>query len=126
MVDRLEGYQPEVGLENIGSYAEQRMRMPSQSDAQLTGEPIPTQLDVLFPGNSIEHVMRDFVSPQIPDPSILSPVRFDSLIRETTTELRAQAEQSGSETLHAATDVLEEHQDLRDLLHKNRAALLPI
>ena len=39
MVDRLEGYRPDVGLENIGSFAEQRLRMPSQSDAQLTGEP---------------------------------------------------------------------------------------
>jgi len=125
MADRIDGFSPDVGLENVASLSEQRLKMPSQAYAhsQLTGQPIPQQVDALFPGNSIEGVMEDFVSPKVTDPAILMPIRFDALIRQATSEIRTQAEKSDDQALHAASDILDEHMDLRDLLHRNQAAL---
>jgi len=118
------GYRPDVGLENVDRVERQPSSMPAQGDAQLTGDKVSNQLDALFPQDSLQREMRDFVGPKITDPSVLLPARFDTLIRESAERLHEAAKASNDPALGRAGDLLDQEKRLRNLLHDYRAALM--
>ena len=96
MDNKIGGFSPDLGLQYISRYDGQPQSLPAQRDAQLTGEPVRQRLDDLFGPQSLDRTLRDFVGPHLPDPAILAPARFETLIRDCAKDLLALADAKGN------------------------------
>ncbi len=114
----------DVGLENIARIRDEPALLPARREAKLTGEKVPERIKELFKDESLDTAMRRFAAPQPRDPTVLTPVRFEHLIREGAQSLQEMARDSGKPALQRAGKVLDEEMHLRNLLASYRSALV--
>lgn len=114
----------DVGIARIERSFDRPAGLPSQRDAQLTGQPINHKLDELFPQQRLEKAMRDFTGPFVADPSSLLPARFDNLVRQSASAIKAISEDHPNPSMKAAATILDEETKMRNLLHEYRMALM--
>lgn len=123
MSSKIQGFAPHVGLEQIARYDGEQHNLPAQCEAQMTGERVRQRVDDLFNPQSLDQKMRNFIATHPTDPSILNPVRFNTLVQESAAALRTQATDQDHPLLHEACALLEHDQELRDLLANYRNSL---
>lgn len=124
MEQKISGFSPDVGLQYISRFDGQPQNLPAQRDTQLTGEPVRQRLDELFNPQSLDQTLRNFVSPRPQDPAILTPARFETLIRDCAQDLHALAKNSDHPALQQAGALLDHEMQLRDLLAHYRGLLM--
>lgn len=123
MDKKISGFTPDLGLEYISRYDDRPPSLPAQREAQLTGQPVRRQLDELFNPQSLEQTLRGFVSPHPHDLAILTPARFEALVRDCARELSALAEAGNHPVLRQAGRLLDDELQLRELLGHYRGLL---
>lgn len=117
------GFSPDVGLEYVARSNDKPLTLPTQNEAQLTGNQVRQRIEELFGKSSMEHTMRHFVSPHLSNPSILIPARFEKLVRESAQSLIDQAN-NNNPALSRASELLRQEIQLRDLLSTYRNMLM--
>jgi hypothetical protein len=121
---KISGFSQDLGLEYISRYDSPPQSLPAQREAQLTGEPVPQRLDALFNTQSLDQTLRRFATPHPRDPAILTPARFETLVRDSARELRALADAGQHPVLQQAGDLLDHEMQLRELLANYRGLLM--
>ena len=124
MEQKISGFSPDVGLQYISRFDGQPQNLPAQRDTQLTGEPVRQRLDELFNPQSLDQTLRNFISPRPQDPAILTPARFEALIRDCAQDLHALAKTSDHPALQQAGALLDHEMQLCDLLAHYRGLLM--
>lgn len=117
------GFSPDIGLERIDWENAYSPTLPSQHETQLTGERVYHRVNELFSGDSIEQTLRQFISPSLSKPTILTPVRFEGLVRESTQIMQHIATTLHAPRLERASELLTEELQLRQLLATYRTLL---
>lgn len=124
MNKKISGFTADLGLEYISRYDGRQQRLPAQRETQLTGEPVRQRLNELFNTPSLDQTLRDFVSPHPRDPAILTPARFEALVRDCARELSALADTREHAVLRQAGRLLDDELQLRELLGHYRGLLM--
>jgi len=124
MSDKISGYSPNIGLEDIARLEPQTPALPSRGESRLTGDQVPQRIEALFESDSLEQSMRAFIRPRPSDPGVLLPARFEALVRESAREMLRQARDHQHPALKKAGKLLEHEVSLRDLLASYRTALM--
>jgi hypothetical protein len=124
MSNKIGGFAPDIGLEYIARSEDKPLTLPAQKEAQLTGTQVRQRIEELFGRSSLEQTIRHFVSPQLSNPAILIPARFETLVRESALSLSEQAKTSTNPALQRAGELLEHEVRLRDLLSSYRSMLM--
>ncbi len=115
----------DVGLENIQRRNESQPSLPAQPDAQqLVGDQVRQQVDELFGGASLNHTIRNLVTPHLTNPALLAPARFEARLRESTKHIRSMADTRDDPALQRAGDLLDHELNLRQLLANYRSMLM--
>jgi len=124
VTSKIGGFVPDVGLESISRSQHSGVRLPAQGETELAGAQVRKWLEALFPLDSAEALMRRFVAPQVADLSVLTPARFERLVRESAARLRELEAESDCPELFAARELLDTELALRELLDNYRYLLL--
>ncbi len=124
MDKKISGFAQDLGLEYISRYDSPSQSLPAQREAQFTGEPVAQRVDALFNTSSLDQTLRRFVAPHPSDPAILTPARFETLVRDSAKELRALAAAGKHPVLQQAGDLLDHELQLRELLANYRGLLM--
>ncbi len=115
----------DVGLENIQRRNESQPGLPAQPEAQqLVGDQVRQQVDELFAGASLNHTIRNLVTPHISNPALLAPARFEARLRESIKYLRSMVDSDPDPKLQRARDLLDHELNLRKLLAQYRNMLM--
>lgn len=124
MDHKIGGFSPDLGLETIGRLDGPDTRLPAQRETRLTGGPIRHWVGELFQPTTLDQTLRRFAQPHLSDPALLTPARFESLVRDSAQVLSALAERDQDPELAAAGELLARELELRDLLASYRALLM--
>lgn len=124
MDSRISGFSPDLGLETISRLDDQSGHLPQAGQAALAGEQVRNWVTELFRPANLEQRLRAFAAVQVGDPSLLTPTRFESLVRASARALREQDAQTPQPELAAAALLLEQELSLRDLLSTYKRTLL--
>lgn len=118
------GFAPDLGLEAIARLDGAETQLPAQRETQLTGGPIRHWVGELFRPATLDQTLRQFAQPRVSDPALLTPARFESLVRDSTEALSKLAERDQDPELAAASELLQRELELRDLLASYRGLLM--
>ncbi|NEX16200.1 MAG: hypothetical protein C1943_06135 [Halochromatium sp.] len=124
MDHKIGGFSPDLGLEVIARLDGVDTNLPAQRDTQLTGGPIRQWVGELFRPTTLDQALRQFIQPSVSDPSLLTPARFESLVRDSAQVLSELAARDQDPHLAAAGELLTRELELRDLLASYRALLM--
>ena len=125
MVNKVSPFSPDIGLTDIDRYDTPLPGLPAQREAQLTGEQVRQQVDELFRGTSVDDIIRSLATPNLSNPALLVPARFEARLRESIMylkQLRSKAKSSGDPKLQRLEELLEHELNLRQLLSNYRNA----
>ncbi len=114
----------DVGLENIQRRDDPQPSLPAQRETQLVGDQVRQQVDELFGGASLNHTIRNLVTPHLTNPALLAPARFEARLRESTKHIRSMADTRDDPALQRAGDLLDHELNLRQLLANYRSMLM--
>jgi hypothetical protein len=124
MDHKIGGFSPDLGLEAIARLDDADTNLPAQRETQLTGGPIRHWVGELFRPTTLDQTLRRFVQPNVSDPALLTPARFESLVRDSAQVLSELAERDQDPELAAAGELLTRELQLRDLLASYRGLLM--
>ncbi|RYX93974.1 MAG: hypothetical protein EOO28_16450 [Comamonadaceae bacterium] len=87
---------------------------------------VKPRLDQLFAMPNLEDYISSVLAPQINEPSLMLPNRFNNALRAAMEELEAASEEDprNGRILQRARRLLDDQVSLRDLVHMYRQALL--
>ena len=100
--------------------------LPDRVQFRPVGQQIPARLEGLLQAQTLERLVQDFVAPDVRDPEILTPARYEGLIQDCQQSLlsRAESGDADSAVLTKAADLLGDEQQLRALLSAYRNTLI--
>ena len=124
MDHKIGGFSPDLGLEAIARLDGADTNLPAQRETQLTGGPIRHWVGELFRPTTLDQTLRQFVQPSVSDPALLTPARFEFLVRDSAQVLSELAERDQDPKLAAAGELLTRELQLRDLLASYRGLLM--
>jgi hypothetical protein len=124
MDHKIGGFSPDLGLETIARLDGADTNLPAQRETLLTGGPIRHWVGELFRPTTLDQTLRRFVQPGVSDPALLTPARFESLVRDSAQVLSELAERDQDPCLAAAGELLARELQLRDLLASYRGLLM--
>lgn len=81
---------PTIGIETVGRYESERMRLPSKADAKVVGSKVENNLQILYHANkSVDEQARELTIPRFGDNSIFIPNRFDAALYDTVDKMKS-------------------------------------
>jgi len=124
MTDSIDRFRPNLGIESVQQPPQALSPLPLEAQPDPTGGPVRDRLDELYPQDELERRLQAFVAPRLADPSILTPARFESLLKGALDALRGQVERDAHPEHEALLELLEREMRLRRQLASMRTALI--
>lgn len=126
---QIDGFAPNLGLEAIDRLAVDHLNgsdpnLPAQRESPLTGGPVRHWVGELFRPGTLDQQLRQFARTALNDPALLAPARFEALVRDSAAVLNDLAARDHDPALAAASALLSEEVQLRDLLATYRSVLM--